>query len=147
MPVFLLPLVAGGYYYYKSMRENSGSQDEEPPQPRTRHTPTEGDTLDLANSSIEVSLVPETEANERTAILGDDDTLAKNRSPLLHRKGSTDTAQTEVSEVEEQIEVEESGNIHSGILGAATCCSDGTLMEIVECGNNLERRISLVFSS
>ena len=152
MPVFLLPIIAGGYYYYKNLKENErdeASQEQQQHQ-RRQHArdAQEADSSDLASSSIEVSLVAPSEtevgAQEMTTIMEEVVAGAKNHM-VLHRKGSTDTAQTEISAEEEQIQTNDDAD--TGLLGA-TCggCDRGALLEIVECGNSLEKEISVVFS-
>ena len=148
MPVFLLPIIAGGYYYYKNLKENE--RDESSQEQRQHHSrdTQEADSSDLASSSIEVSLVAPSEtevgAQEMTTIMEEVVAGAKNHM-VLHRKGSTDTAQTEISAEEEQIQTNDDAD--AGLLGA-TCggCDRGALLEIVECGNSLEKEIAVVFS-
>lgn len=153
MPVFLLPIIAGGYYYYKNKVRGEPLRDEEH-QPQTPGAEGCDSNTDLASSSIEVSLVlpsetEEVEAPKITTIM--EEVIADKQ--VLRRKGSTDTAQTEVSmdeqvpvPLDKQIQVEDDTDA-GGMLGA-TCggCDRGALLEIVECGNNLERNIAVVFS-
>lgn len=149
MPVFLLPIIAGGWYYYKNVQENAQSEQQPPQELPSQQEPQDSPASDEigACSSIEVSL--QEGSSESTTIIEEPTTVTAVKSQVLHRKGSTDTAQTEVSEDgdDERIEQEQHDDHPTGILGAACGgCDEGALLEIVECGNKLEKRIAVVFS-
>lgn len=139
MPVFLLPIVAGGYYYYQTMKEKVRGEP-------LQEIPPEGDeSPDLASSSIEVSLVMTSQrqndaAEQPLRTISEEGSI---KSQVLHRKESTDTAQTETSE--------DDSTSNRGILGTVCGdCDQEGLFEFVECGghgsNSLERGIAVVFS-
>ncbi|CAB9528166.1 expressed unknown protein [Seminavis robusta] len=148
MPVFLLPILAGGYYYYKNKQEQESatsldSGDEttgSTAEPATPATPDSA-TTDTAEEcpSIEVSLVsqqpPPPQPQE------DDEEIRTVTSQVLTRKESTDTVQTETS-VDEEIEQPQRRPIDNSTYGssllASSCvdCDQVAFLEMVECGNS-----------
>ena len=169
MPVFLIPLVAGGYYYYQNMKAKVRG---EPLEEQQEGAPTslqhmQGNAPDLGSSSIEVSLVSPAQSQQeqetgetirevitedaKEVITEEQDGAVK--SQILLRKGSSESAQSdgtceEAAPPKEEQDEETTG----GILGAACGgCDEDALFEIVDCGgnggNSLEKRIAVVFSS
>ena len=131
MPVFLIPIVAGGWYYYRNMKQKVRGEP-------LQESSAISEAPDLASSSIEVSLLGQTLSNDETETQdlktipeevtcddGNAGAVVVNNSPLLQRSDTTHTDASEEDGDEEQ---------YRGILGA-TCgsCDPGEVFEIVHC--------------
>ena len=155
MPVFLLPIIVGGYYYWKNRKEElQGVQSEDTDTSgSTVETHARAAALEEECHSIEVSLVLETvrqqsgncEPSWQDYHLPDDecDELAIRgvQSRVLSRKESMDTVQTEISEdldAQRHPSIDNTTYTYSLGMLASSCvdCDHGFFLEIVDCGNS-----------
>lgn len=147
MPIFLLPIVVGGYYYLKSRSEelpvvNTKDLDDS----SSSESPARA-ALEEECPSIEVSLLSDWERRQCGSgepswqYPPDDDDRQDIRgvqSRVLSRKESTDTAQTEASE---EVDPPRQPSIETSdqyTVSTSSCvdCSGGFFFDIVDCGNS-----------
>jgi hypothetical protein len=140
MPIFLLPIVVGGYYYLKSRsEEQAGVNTKDLDASSSSETPTRA-ALEDDCPSIEVSLVSDWDRHQSGRCEpswqdppddDDDRQVIKGlQSRVLSRKESLDTAQTEVSE---EFEATRQHSTETSEQFAIDCYQ-GFFFEIVDCG-------------
>jgi hypothetical protein len=152
MPIFLLPIVVGGYYYLKNRNELPGvnTEDHDASSSSSSDTPVRAGWEEEC-PSIEVSLLSDREMQQFGSCElswqdppDNDDNLAIRgvQSRVLSRKESADTAQTVLSEEvdaprQPSKQVDHSDqDITSMLPSSCVNCDHGFLFEIVDCGNS-----------
>jgi hypothetical protein len=153
MPIFLLPIVVGGYYYLKSRNElpDVNTEDHDASSSSSScssDTPVRAG-LEEECPSIEVSLMSDWETQQSGSCEpswqdppdNDDDLAIRGvQSRVLSRKESTDTVQSEVCEevdLPKQPPIDNSDqDIIRMLSSSCVDCDHGFLFEMVDCGNS-----------